>query len=141
MKSIDKLPRVVGIIADPQYKKQEWIKTLILQVRPKTIITATTGGGMENMLERLSVLRGDIYFKLFDSDPWEESVQTKRTATRIRDYLFVSYLKVTKGHLFVFPAKYNTRSIGFQYSRRMQDIIILAHQLRVPYDIISEDDE
>lgn len=133
---IQKLPRVVGVMADYHYTKQEYVSSLVLQVRPNTVITTTTGGGMEEILERISILRGDLYFKAFTSDPWEEAFKGKKHAAKLRDFLFVNYLKFNKGFLFLFPAKYDTRTIGLQYSKRMQDIIILAHQLQVPYDII-----
>lgn len=140
-KEISKLPRYVGIMADQAYTRHSWVKNLILQVRPNTIISTTTGGGMEHTLERLSVLRGDLYFKAFVSDPWEEQAAGKNHAARLRDYLFMSYLKFNKGFLFLFPAEYDTGTIGLRYSKRMQDVIILAHQLGVSYDIIRADDE
>ena len=138
---IQSLPKVVGVLADFHYTKQDWIKTLILKVRPNTVITTTTGGGMEDILERLAVLRGDLYYKQFTIDQWEEQVKGKRHAKKLQDYLFLSYIKFNKGFLFLFPAKYNTRTVGMHYSGRMQDIIILAHKMGIPYDIIPADEE
>ena len=141
---ISSLPKVVGVMADFHYTKQEWVKTLILKVRPNTVITTTTGGGMEELLERLSVLRGDLFYKKFTTDEWEEHIRGARHAIKLRDYMFLSYIKFNNGFLFLFPAKYPTKIAGMNYSTRMQDIIILAHKMGVRYDIIpatkGEDD-
>jgi hypothetical protein len=138
-KSIDRLPRFIGIAAD-YHTKQEWVHSLISQLRPNTVVV-TNVGGMEERIEKSVAFRGDLYFKLFESDEWEEQLSGRTHAARLRDYLFMTYLKFNKGFLFAFPAKYDTVAIGMQYSKRMQDLIILAHQMKVPYEIIATEGE
>lgn len=138
---ISTLPRVVGVLADQHYQRQELIHNLILGVRPNTVITTTTGGGMEQLLERLAVLRGDLFYKQFTVDEWEQKLRGRRHATKLQDHMFLTYLKFNNGFLFLFPAKYNTKTIGMQYSKRMQDMMIFAHQMKIPYDIISVEEE
>lgn len=130
-------------MADAKYEHPEWVEAFVLKVKPKTIIVTTTGGGMEEMLERVSILRGDLYYKAFVSDPWESSIGGRSHAARLRDYLFINYLKFNKGRLFLFPSEHKTY-IGLNFSDRMQDVIVLAHQNKIAYDIIQapiEEDE
>lgn len=137
---ISKLPKYIGIFADYHYPKRHLIHNLIMQLNPRSTVVTTELSGIEDFIERTSVLRGNLFFKKFESDPWEEQTSSKNKAEKVRDYLFISYLKFMKGRLFIFPQEYDTATFGVQYSKRTQEIILLAHTLKVKYSIISSED-
>ena len=136
---VKKLPTHVGILADPNYEHRQWIHNLLLQLKPQSVVVTSQTAKINEFLEKTTVLRGDLYFKQFETDPWERRVTSPAKAEKVRDYLFLSYLKHFQGHLFFFPVYYDTNSYGMHYSRRMQEVILLAHQLKIAYDIIQVD--
>lgn len=136
---IRKLPKYVGILADPNFEQRAWIHTLLLEVNPETVIVTSQTPKIDEFIEKIAVLRGDLYFKKFETDPWELKASSAAKAEKVRDYLFLSYIKYQKGQMFFFPVWYETGMYGMHYSKRMQDVILSTHQLKIPYDVIRVD--
>jgi hypothetical protein len=134
---IERLPRVVGVAVDPQFAKPDWIQNLIHGLKPNSILATATGDGIETWVLRTALVRADINVKTFELEPWEGKGMGKNRVIQLRDYMLLSYIKFHKGHLFIFPKKFENEAIGRQYNERMQNIIILARQLRLKYDIIE----
>jgi hypothetical protein len=135
-KGTPKLPRVIGILADPNYEQRAWIYNLILEAEPNAVIVTAETPKIDGFIEKIAILKEDTFYKCFESDPWEQSAFSPSKAERTRDFLFLSYVRLHKGRVFFFPVMYDTTEYGMKYSRRMQEVIVMAHQLRVPYEVI-----
>lgn len=140
-KSIKKLPKYVGMLADSNYEYRTWIHNLILELNPESVVVTAESFGVDAFIEKIAVLRGDLHFKKFENDPFELRVNSPAKAERVRDFMFLSYVKHNQGHLFFFPVWYDTGPYGMSFSKRMQSVILLAHQMKLPYDIIRVDED
>lgn len=130
----EKLSRHVGVIVDIHYPKKVWVGNLIMQMPPKgTIVTAT--GCANVFIENAVNTHGELNLKVFDTDPWMKGPRAKRA----RDWQLVSYLEFFNGQLFLFPYSYE-HAYGKNFSDRIQDLLITAHQRGVRYEIITGED-
>lgn len=141
MPKLNRLPRVVGILADPNYEQRAWIYNLIMEVNPKSVIVTSQTPKIGTFIEKTAVLKDETFFKNFETDPWEAAAFSPSKAERTRDFLFLSYIRHHKGRVFFFPVMYDTATYGMKYSRRMGDVILMAHQLRIPYEVIRVDED
>jgi len=138
-RSPKKLPRYVGIYLDQHYQMFPWVEKLIYSLNNGTVVSTTEMHRASEFIRRRTLLRGGLYFKLFEVDPWEIKVATKAKAELVRDYLFLSYLKFHNGFLFICPHNYVTGGFGTFKSKRVQELILMAHELKVNFEIIEID--
>ena len=132
-----KLPRAVGILADRSYPKREWIHHLVQQLKPKSVVVTTTGG-VEHFLEKTVERRGDLYFKCFGIEDWEETL-SRRKQEQLRDWMFLQYMNHLHGCVIVFPQVFES-AYGEGFSKRINDLVITAYTINVPVEIIAREE-
>lgn len=139
---IKKLSRNVGIVIDQQFPRKDVAYHLISQLKPGSIVVTPSGGGLEAVIRETVLLRGNLHLREFHVTQHELTYMSSNKASEIQDYLFLSYLKKTKGHLIIFPWKYTSKVKGGaqQYARRVQDMIINAYTMDVNTTIVRPED-
>lgn len=135
MPDIQKLPRTVGIVADYKYPNKIWIFNLVDQMKSKSIIV-TASDTIEFYLSKIMQSQPDKYLKVIDVDEWEVEALGRKKAENLRDWVFLQYIKYNKGCLFVFPRQYDTKRYGKRFSERIRDLLIMAHTLNIPVEVI-----
>jgi hypothetical protein len=125
--------RYYGIVADRQYSNWNKIDGLIASMRPREDVLLTVPYGGVAPLLKTRAEKKNLFFYFYDPPSWDDKRQS------VNDEMFLHYLRLHRGKLWLFPHKYNTHTYGLNYSKRMQDFVIQAHLLKVRYEIVSED--
>ena len=141
----ERLPEVIGLYADPNYKDTHYIETLLNMVPPKSIVVLPVLNRLDRKLANAAIVR-------FGTDRVKEWIVTEVDQVALRksendalaDYMFLSYLKFfvspsgrSRSHLYIFPYAYN-QTDSVSYSTRIQNMIIKAHLLGVQYTVVRQ---
>lgn len=140
---IKTLPKYVGIVADLHYGRKDAIAYLINNLKSKSVVVLPNGGGLEDTFRNHILLRGNLYIKEFEVTESDLRFMTTKTANKISDKLFLSFMRETGGHVFIFPHRYRSHGKEGQtinYSRRVQDIIINAYIMNVKHTVVYPED-
>lgn len=135
--SFSRLPKCVGMVVDPIYERPEYVNSFVKQLKKSTIVVCLDDKGSDAHIKESVLFRNDLFLKIMKIDAWEVGRFSPREAERMRDYMFLSYVKFHKGTVFFFPRKYERDIIAQQYTKKMRDLIILAHQMDIKYEIIT----
>lgn len=140
---IKELPKYIGIVADVHYARKDAISYIISNLSSKSVVVLPSGGGLEDSIRNQTLLRGNLFVKDFEVSESDLRHMTQKTANKVSDKLFLSFLKEVKGHVFIFPHRYRTRGKGgdnISYSRRVQDLIISAYTMNVKHTVVYPED-